>query len=201
MEAHRSTSPAVTRSGPSRASARSGLPASSPTSGTRCRRRSCRASSPRRSAHPRRRSGLIEGIADGAAGVARFAGGPLADDPHRRRTSRGRRLHDDRGPLVAIGVATAAWQVGLMRSVAWTARGLRVPARNALLADLAPASAYGRAYGFERSMDNLGAIGRAAARDRARRARRRAHRDRALGDPRRCSRRCDRGRRPLRRRG
>jgi hypothetical protein len=31
--------------------------------------------------------GLIEGIADGAAGVARFAGGPLADDPGRRRTT------------------------------------------------------------------------------------------------------------------
>jgi MFS family permease len=35
---------------------------------------------------------------------------------------------------------------------------LRVPARNALLADLVPAAAYGRAYGFERAMDNLGAI-------------------------------------------
>jgi MFS family permease len=42
---------------------------------------------------------------------------------------------------------------------AWTARGLRVPARNALLADLVPAEVYGRAYGFERTMDNLGAIG------------------------------------------
>jgi MFS family permease len=34
-----------------------------------------------------------------------------------------------------------------------------VPARNALLADVVPARAYGRAYGFERAMDNLGAIG------------------------------------------
>ena len=33
----------------------------------------------------------------------------------------------------------------------------RVPAR-ALLADLVPREAYGRAYGFERAMDNLGAI-------------------------------------------
>ena len=41
---------------------------------------------------------------------------------------------------------------------AWAARGLRVPARNALLADIVPASVYGRAYGFERAMDNLGAI-------------------------------------------
>ena len=42
---------------------------------------------------------------------------------------------------------------------AWTARGLRVPARNALLADMVPSEVYGRAYGFERMMDNLGAIG------------------------------------------
>jgi MFS family permease len=46
----------------------------------------------------------------------------------------------------------------LLRAGAWAARGLRVPARNALLADVVPASVYGRAYGFERAMDNLGAI-------------------------------------------
>ncbi|KJE22633.1 arabinose efflux permease family protein [Frankia torreyi] len=58
----------------------------------------------------------------------------------------------------ATAGATAVWQVGILRAAAWTARGLRVPARNALLADLVPATAYGRAYGFERMMDNLGAI-------------------------------------------
>lgn len=34
-----------------------------------------------------------------------------------------------------------------------------MPARNALLADVVPKVAYGRACGFERAMDNLGAIG------------------------------------------
>ena len=33
-----------------------------------------------------------------------------------------------------------------------------MPARNALLADLTTPAVYGRAYGFERAMDNLGAI-------------------------------------------
>ena len=47
---------------------------------------------------------------------------------------------------------------GVLRGAAWAARGLRVPARNALLADVVPAHAYGRAYGFERTMDNLGSI-------------------------------------------
>ncbi|GIU86135.1 MAG: hypothetical protein KatS3mg009_0650 [Acidimicrobiia bacterium] len=46
----------------------------------------------------------------------------------------------------------------MLRAAAWTARGLRVPSRNALLADAVEPSRYGRAYGFERAMDNLGAI-------------------------------------------
>jgi MFS family permease len=103
--------------------------------------------------------GVIEGIADGGAGIARFAGGPLADDPARRRTTAVGGYMTTAIFSSAIGLATAAWQVGILRSVAWAARGLRGPARNALLADIAPPSAYGRAYGFERAMDNLGAIG------------------------------------------
>lgn len=103
--------------------------------------------------------GLIEGIADLSAGVARFAGGPLADDPARRRRTAVGGYLTTAVFSSAIGLAGAVWQVGVLRSVAWAARGVRGPARNALLADIAPPSAYGRAYGFERAMDNLGAIG------------------------------------------
>ncbi len=103
--------------------------------------------------------GLIEGIADGAAGIARFAGGALADDPERRRRSALGGYAATAVLSSLIGVATSAWQVGLLRAGAWSSRGLRVPARNALLADVVPKEAYGRAYGFERAMDNLGAIG------------------------------------------
>ena len=59
----------------------------------------------------------------------------------------------------AIGLAQAVWQVAFLRAGAWAARGLRVPSRNALLADAVSAECYGRAYGFERMADNLGAIG------------------------------------------
>ena len=48
--------------------------------------------------------------------------------------------------------------MGVLRIAAWTSRGIRGPAKNALLADAVDHSAYGRAYGFERSMDNLGAV-------------------------------------------
>lgn len=102
--------------------------------------------------------GLIEGVSDGLAGVARLGGGALADDPHRRRTTAVGGYASTAVLSGLIGVATNAWQVGVLRAAAWTSRGLRVPARNALLADTVSASAYGRAYGFERAMDNLGAI-------------------------------------------
>ena len=103
--------------------------------------------------------GLIEGISDGAAGIARFAGGALADDPRRRQRTAIGGYASTAVLTAATAGATAAWQVGLLRTAGWTARGLRVPARNALLADVVAPKRYGAAYGFERMMDNLGAIG------------------------------------------
>ncbi len=102
--------------------------------------------------------GLIEGIADGVAGAAKLVGGGLADDPARRRKIAIGGYATTAVLSGAIGLASAAWQVGVLRTGAWAARGLRGPSRNALLADAVPAAAYGRAYGFERAMDNLGAI-------------------------------------------
>lgn len=102
--------------------------------------------------------GIIEGVADGVAGAARFGGGALADDPGRRRIIAIGGYGTTAVLSSLIGVTNAIWQVAVLRSAAWAARGLRVPARNALLADVVPAEAYGRAYGFERAMDNLGAI-------------------------------------------
>jgi MFS family permease len=103
--------------------------------------------------------GLIEGISDAANGVAQFTGGVLADDPGRRRRIAVGGYTTTAVLSAAIGAAAAPWQAGILRASAWAARGLRVPARNALLADIVPPGVYGRAYGFERAMDNLGAIG------------------------------------------
>jgi hypothetical protein len=63
-------------------------------------------------------------------------------------------------PPLALPGLVAAHSLTIQTAVAaWGARGLRVPARNALLADIVPPEVYGRAYGFERAMDNLGAVG------------------------------------------
>lgn len=102
--------------------------------------------------------GAIEGVSDALAGLARLGGGALSDEPDRRRAVAVAGYATTAVLSAGIGAATATWQVGVLRAGAWTARGLRVPARNALLADVVPPAAYGRAYGFERAMDNLGAI-------------------------------------------
>jgi MFS family permease len=102
--------------------------------------------------------GTIEGIADGAAGAAQLAGGALADDPSRRRATAMGGYTATATLSALIGAAGAVWQVGVLRTGAWLARGLRTPSRNALLTDVVPPEAYGRAYGFERAMDNAGAI-------------------------------------------
>jgi len=103
--------------------------------------------------------GLIEGVADGLGGVSRLAGGAIADDPGRRRKTAVGGYTATALLGGAIGLATAVWQVGGLRVAAWVARGLRAPSRSALLAEAVSEGTYGRAFGYERAMDNLGAIG------------------------------------------
>jgi MFS family permease len=102
--------------------------------------------------------GVIDGISDALIGVMKLIGGPLANDPSRRgRTASGGYL----GTALAtgaIGAAVTVWQAGVLRAIAWLSRGLRSPARDALLASLSPESARGRAFGLERAGDNLGAV-------------------------------------------
>jgi MFS family permease len=102
--------------------------------------------------------GVIEGISDGLAGMAKLGGGAAANDPERRGKLAAGGYVVTAVATGAVGLATAVWQAGILRTTAWIARGARGPARDALLASLAPREAYGRAYGFERSMDHLGAV-------------------------------------------
>jgi MFS family permease len=82
--------------------------------------------------------GVIEGVSDALAGVARLGGGALADDPNRRRAVAVGGYSATAVLSAATGAATSVWQVAVLRAGAWTARGLRVPARNALLAEADP---------------------------------------------------------------
>lgn len=101
--------------------------------------------------------GIIDGVSDALAGVAKIAGGPPADDPRRRRSIATGGYLVTAVATAAIGLTTAVWQVAGLRATAWMARGMRSPARDAMLASLATGG-YGRAYGIERAGDNLGAV-------------------------------------------
>ena len=102
--------------------------------------------------------GAIEGIADGLSSFTKLGAGHYTDRLKRRK------------PLAVFGYAftalatasfafaTHAYHVLIGRTAAWLGRGVRSPAKKALLAaDVCP-SAYGRAFGLERLMDTIGAI-------------------------------------------
>jgi MFS family permease len=102
--------------------------------------------------------GVIEGTADGLSSFSKLAAGHYTDRLKRRK------------PLVqsgyvitalatgALALATSAWHVLFARTSGWLGRGIRTPGRKALLAASVSPDAYGRAFGFERMMDTLGAI-------------------------------------------
>jgi MFS family permease len=60
-------------------------------------------------------------------------------------------------PLVAL--AGAWWVVALLRTTDRVGKGLRSAPRDAIVADVTPREMRGRAYGVQRSLDRVGAIG------------------------------------------
>ena len=102
--------------------------------------------------------GLIEGVSDGLSSVAKMASGFYTDKLRRRRPIAVVGYLVTALGTASFGLATNAWHVLLARSAAWLGRGVRTPVRKALLAASVTRETYGRAFGFERMMDTLGAI-------------------------------------------
>jgi MFS family permease len=102
--------------------------------------------------------GIIEGVSDGLSSFAKMASGYYTDKlPRRKPIAVAGYLVTALG-TAAFGLATSAWHVLLARAAAWLGRGVRTPVRKALLAGSVTPETYGRAFGFERMMDTLGAI-------------------------------------------
>ena len=102
--------------------------------------------------------GIIEGLADGLSSVAKLAAGHYTDRLKHRKPLAVFGYAFTAIATASFGLATHAAQVLAGRAAAWLGRGVRSPAKKALLAaDVSP-SAYGRAFGLERFMDTLGAI-------------------------------------------
>ena len=102
--------------------------------------------------------GLIEGVSDGLSGFAKMASGYYTDKLHRRKPVAVVGYLVTALGTASLGFATAAWHVLMARSFAWLGRGVRTPVRKALLAGAVTKESYGRAFGFERMMDTMGAI-------------------------------------------
>src|ERR1035437_3780581 len=102
--------------------------------------------------------GLIEGISDGLSSFAKMGSGYYTDRLQRRKPIAVIGYLVTALGTASFGLATAAWHVLLARAVAWFGRGVRTPVRKALLAGSVTKETYGRAFGFERMMDTMGAI-------------------------------------------
>ena len=102
--------------------------------------------------------GVLDGAAELTSAVLKVVSGRLADRPRWR------------APLILggyatavlvrplISVAAAAWQVIGFRIIDRVGKGLRTPARDALIATVTPPELRGRAFGFHRAADHLGAV-------------------------------------------
>jgi MFS family permease len=102
--------------------------------------------------------GIVEGVAEATAAIAKVFSGALSDRMRRRK------------PLVLAGYALAALTKPLFplaTSVAWVfvarftdriGKGIRGAPRDALIADVTPAPLRGTAYGLRQALDSIGAV-------------------------------------------
>jgi len=102
--------------------------------------------------------GVMEGAADLAFSLSKLAGGAVGHRAQRKRpwAAAGYLLTTLGTGLIALVQAVGA--VISLRTVAWFGRGFRSPLRDFMLADEVGATHFGRAYGFERSADMIGAV-------------------------------------------
>jgi MFS family permease len=102
--------------------------------------------------------GVIEGVSGGLSSFAKMVSGFYNDRFRRRKGIAVAGYVLTALGTAAFGLATSAWHVLIARATAWLGRGVRTPVRKALLAGAVTKDTYGRAFGFERMMDTLGAV-------------------------------------------
>ena len=102
--------------------------------------------------------GLIEGIAESSASVFKTLSGWLSDRFKRRKglILGGYSISSANKPLLSLTVSW--WQVLALRFSDRVGKGLRTAPRDALIADVTPVDQRGRAFGFHRAADTLGAV-------------------------------------------
>jgi len=102
--------------------------------------------------------GVIEGLSDALSSFVKLGAGWWSDRLGHRKTiaTAGYALT---GGAIALFAFAAAWPLVLLgRILAWFGRGIRGPLRDAMLAESVAAKDRGKAFGFHRAGDTLGAV-------------------------------------------
>ncbi|HOT94434.1 MAG TPA: MFS transporter [Methanoregulaceae archaeon] len=102
--------------------------------------------------------GIIEGVSDGAASFMKLLAGHYAD-----RTGHGKEVafagYVVTGLFPAFLAVAGSWPVVLLaRAIGWMGRGVRGPPRDAILTASVSRADLGKAFGFHRAGDTLGAL-------------------------------------------
>ncbi len=102
--------------------------------------------------------GAVEGVADSMASIVKLWSGSLSDRAGKRKifVVAGYAMAAVARPI--MGLATSSWQVLVVRSTDRLGKGIRAAPRNALVADSTDPRVRGRAFGYTRAMDHLGAV-------------------------------------------
>jgi MFS family permease len=102
--------------------------------------------------------GILDGAAELTSSLVKWISGRLADRPGWQKPLIlwGYGLAVLVRPLIAG--ATSAFQVVGLRVVDRIGKGVRTPPRDAMIAEITPPAARGRAFGFHRAADHFGAV-------------------------------------------
>ncbi len=102
--------------------------------------------------------GFIEGAADSVSSAAKLCSGWLSDRSGRRKALAVEGYFLTGFSMAIFALAHGWLLVFVGRVLGWFGRGIRGPLRDALLAGSVPAESRGKAFGFHRTGDTLGAI-------------------------------------------
>jgi MFS family permease len=102
--------------------------------------------------------GAIEGLADSASSLVKLGSGVWSDRVRSRKwlVVPGYAIAAIARPI--IGLLTLPWQLMGVRIADRAGKGIRTPPRDAMIVDCTPPEIRGRAFGFQRAMDHLGAV-------------------------------------------
>jgi MFS family permease len=102
--------------------------------------------------------GMIEGTAEAVASLVKLVSGSISDRATRRKPFIfvGYALSACARPLIAA--ARTSFTVLVIRLVDRCGKGIRSAPRDALVAQVTDPASRGRAFGFQRAMDNVGAV-------------------------------------------